>query len=148
MIIGIAHLFTQTKENIAKLRGVKLTGFIDDQEVYRVYNRAAQICALDTVLHQHRKQFANKLNLLQGKDALYHKLLTKYQWPMSEIKALSLSDCLLALHDELQIEGLPGEVSEYLNQVLRMQYPVNFPDYLEDEWDPALSDKFLIESAK
>ncbi len=145
MINGIAHLFTQLKANIAELRGVKVSGFVDSTAVSCVTNRALQICALDALLYDHRKKYANQLNGLSGKQALYHKLLLKYQWPLSVIRDLTLSDVLLALHDELQFDSLPDGVGEYLSQVARANYPVNFPDHLEAEWDPDLSQKFLIE---
>lgn len=148
MFIGISHLFTKTKDHIAKIRDVKLTGFPDDLEVSRVYNRAAQICALDIVLHQHRMKFSNKLNLLQGRDALHHKILMKYQWPLPVIRSLTLGDCLLALQDELQIESLPDEVSKFLNQIVRRHYSVNFSDYIEAEWDPTLFYEFFEEHEK
>lgn len=145
MINGIAHLFTQIKGNIAQLRGIKISGFVDNVEVSCVTNRTAQIFALDILLYEHRKKYGNQLNGLNGKQALHHKLLLKYKWPLSVIRELTLSDVLLALHDELQFSSLPKSVGDYLEQVVRTHYPVNFPDHLEAEWDPDLSEKFLIE---
>lgn len=148
MIIGIAHLFTQVKDNIAKSRNIQINGYVDSNEVSCVNNRAAQICALDILLFEHRKKYGNKFNGLKGKEALLHKLLLKYQWSLPVIRELSLSDILLALHDELQLESLPEETSRYLSQITSTQYPVNFLDYPESEWDPELSEKFLIESER
>ncbi|EBA7111596.1 hypothetical protein ORL35_002944 [Salmonella enterica] len=145
MISGIAHLFTQIKANIAELRDIKVSGFVDSTAVSCVTNRAVQICALDALLYEHRRKHANQLNGLTGKHALYHLLLLKYKWPLSVIRTMTLPDVLLALHDDLQFDSLPEGVGEYLSQIARTNYPVNFPDYLESEWDPDLSEKFLIE---
>lgn len=147
MINGFAHLFVQIKENIAKTRGVKTNGFVDSTEIACVNNRAAQICALDLLLAEHRKKYGTKFNGLNGKQALHHKLLMKYKWPLSLIRELKLEEALLALHDELVFESFGEAASKYLNQVTLSQYPVNFPDYLETEWDPLLSQKLLFDSA-
>ncbi|MEF7316907.1 hypothetical protein U9X93_01900 [Escherichia coli] len=145
MINGIAHLFTQIKSNIAQLRGIQVSGYVDSSEVSCVTNRAVLICALDIILYEHRKKYGNQLNGLNGKQALHHKLLLKYKWPLSLIRDLTLTDALLALHDEIQFSALPEPVSEYLSRITHSNYPVNFPDYLDAEWDPDLSEKFLIE---
>ncbi|EFB9681545.1 hypothetical protein FAD50_15445 [Escherichia coli] len=145
MINGIAHLFTQIKSNIAQLRGIQISGYVDSSEVSCVTNRAVLICALDIILYEHRKKYGNQLNGLNGKQALHHKLLLKYKWPLSLIRDLTLTDALLALHDEIQFSALPEPVSEYLSRITHSNYPVNFPDYLDAEWDPELSEKFLIE---
>ncbi|ENK2459426.1 hypothetical protein AB3B40_003776 [Escherichia coli] len=145
MINGIAHLFTQIKSNIAQLRGIQISGYVDSSEVSCVTNRAVLICALDIILYEHRKKYGNQLNGLNGKQALHHKLLLKYKWPLSLIRDLTLTDALLALHDEIQFSSLPEPVSEYLSRITHSNYPVNFPDYLDAEWDPELSEKFLIE---
>ncbi|RCX00575.1 MULTISPECIES: hypothetical protein [Kosakonia] len=145
MIVGIAHLFNQTKENIAAIRGVKVSGFVDSNEIACVNNRAVQVCTLDFLLELHRKKYGNNCNGLNGIQALHHKLLMKYQWPPSVIRGLSLSDIFLSLHDELQLESLPEDAGRYLLQITRTQYPINFPDYLDGEWDPNLSQRFLTE---
>lgn len=143
MTTGIDRLFGHIKKNIAELRGITLSDYGDPAENSSVYNRAAQICALDIILHEHRKKFGNQLNELKGKNALHHKLLLKYKWPLSEIRDLTLNDALLALQEDLQLEALPDSDNEYLKQVLSSHYPINFPDYLDSEWDPDLSEKYL-----
>lgn len=145
MTNGIAFLFTHIKTNIAKLRGITLSDYGDSAENSSVYNRAALICALDILLHAHRKEFGNRFNELKGKQALHHMLLLKYKWPLSVIRELTLSDVALALQDELKMEALPGGAGDYLLQVVGSHYSINFPDYLDDEWDPDLSEKYLIE---
>ncbi|QAZ62372.1 hypothetical protein C3B80_07740 [Enterobacter cloacae] len=145
MINGVAHLFTQIKTNIAQLRGIQINGYVDSSEVSCVTNRAALICALDILLYEHRKKYGNQLNGLNGIQALHHKLLLKYKWPLSVVRDLNLQDALLALHDEIQFDSLPEPAGEYLSRVARTNYPINFPDYQDAEWDPDLSEKFLIE---
>lgn len=143
MINGIEHLFAHTKENIAKLHQVEVVGLLALQDLSCLNNRAAQLCALDVVLFLHRKKYGNQFNGLEGKKALYHKLLIKYQWPLSVIYNLSLSETLLVLHDELQIESLPDQFGRYLSQVISDQLPVSFAECHDEEWDPSLSHRFL-----
>jgi len=147
MIHGFGHLFVHIKENIAKVRDLKTSGYMDRAADACLNKRAAQICALDILLAEHRIKYGTLFNGLYGKQALHHKLLIKYKWPLSAIRALSLGDVLLALHDELAFESLSESAGNYLYQVTSLsEYPVNFPDYLEAEWDPLLSQKFLFDS--
>lgn len=146
MLKGFAHLFEKTKEHVAKIRNVKTTGIVDTVKLSCTYNRAIQLCALDAVLAQHRVDFGTLYNDLKGISALHHKLLLKYKWPLTEIRSLSLSDAMLALHDELKIETLPAEASRILAAIARDQHLVVFPDLLDEEWDPAFADKLLYNS--
>lgn len=148
MIVGIAHLFTQVKENIAKQRNIQISGYVDSSEVSCVNNRAAQICTLDALLFEHRKKYGTQFNGLNGKAALHHKLLLKYQWPLSTIRELTFPDILLALQDELRVENLPEDMSRYLSQVTLSQFPVNFADHPESEWDPNLAERLLVDLEK
>lgn len=148
MIVGIEHLFTQVKENIAKQRNIQISGYVDSSEVSCVNNRAAQICTLDALLFEHRKKYATQFNGLNGKAALHHKLLLKYQWPLSTIRELTFTDILLALQDELRVENLPEDISRYLSQVALSQYPVTFADHPESEWDPDLAERLLVDLEK
>jgi restriction endonuclease S subunit len=148
MIVGIAHLFTQVKENIAKQRNIQINGYVDSTEVSCVNNRAALICTLEALLLEHRKKYATRFNGLHGKAALHHKLLLKYQWPLSTIRELTFPDILLSLQDELRVETLPEDIRRYLSQVTISQYPVNFADYPESEWDPELAERLLVDIEK
>lgn len=148
MIVGIAHLFTQVKENIAKQRNIQIGGYVDSTEVSMVNNRAAQICTLDALLFEHRKKYGTRFNGLNGKEALHHKLLLKYQWPISTIRELTLSDILLALQDELRVDNIPEDIGRYLSQITISQFPVNFADHPESEWDPELAEKLLVDIDK
>lgn len=148
MIVGIAHLFTQVKENIAKQRNIQISGYVDSSEVSCVNNRAVQICMLDILLFEHRKKYATKFNGLNGKEALHHKLLLKYQWPLSTIRELSFPDVLLVLQDELRFENLPQDINSYLSKVSIIEYPANFADHPESEWDPDLAEKLLADIEK
>lgn len=146
MLKGFAHLFEKTKEHVAEIRNVKTTGFVDTVGLSCVYNRAIQLCAFDAVLSQHRLDFGTRYNDLKGISALHHKLLLKYKWPLTEIRALTLADAMLALHDELKIETLPPEASRMLASIAQDQHLVVFPDLLDEEWDPTFADKLLYNS--
>lgn len=143
MITGFAHLYQQVRDNVAKARSVKTTGFIDQNELACVDNRAMQLCILDLILAAHREKYATNFNGLSGINALHHKLLIKYQWTLPQIREMSLSDLLLAIHDELRFENLEPEASRYFKSLSDTTYPVIFPDVLDQEWDPDLSAKFL-----
>ncbi|MFP7607001.1 ECs1072 family phage-associated protein [Serratia quinivorans] len=146
MLKGFAHLFEKTKEHVCKTRNVKTTGLIDTVERSCLYNRVIQLCTLDAVLAQHRVDFGTRYNDLKGVSALHHKLLLKYKWPLNEIRSLSLSDAMLALHDELKIETLPAEAFRLLTAIAQEQHFVVFPDLLDEEWDPTFADKLLYNS--
>lgn len=145
MLSGIANLFNHTADNIAKIRGVRTTGLVNPKDISCVKNHAAQLCALDVILHLHRKEHGHQLNRLHGKHALYHKLLIKYQWPLSVIRDMSLSDIIIALHDELQIAALPEDAQRYLSRMTGDYYPDHFPDYLDEEWLPDSAVELLTE---
>lgn len=109
MINGFGHLYSATEQHIAKIREIKTIGFVDSNELSKVTNRAVQLCVLDLLLAAHRNKHETTINKLPGAKALHHKLLQKYNWPLSEIRAMSLSDVFIALHDELSLESLEGQ---------------------------------------
>lgn len=143
MITGFAHLYHQTREHVAKVRSVQTSGYVDQTELSRVDNRAIQLCLLDLKLAAHRVKYGSKFEGLSGITALHHKLLIKYQWPISLIKEMSLSDLLIAIHDELNVDGLDPEAKRYFQELINNSYPVTFSDTIEEEWDPNLSAKCL-----
>lgn len=148
MINGFGHLYSETEQRISSIREVKTVGFVDSNELAKVSNRAVQLCTLDLILAAHRREYETDLNKLPGVKALHHKLLLKYKWPLTDIRALSLSDIFLALHDEISLDSLEEQAKTYLSSVRVGRYPVEFPDFIDDEWDPDLADKLLFDSAQ
>ena len=146
MINGFGHLYSATEQHIEKIREVKTTGFIDPNDLAKVTNRAIQLCMLDLILAAHRSKHETPINKLPGIKALHHKLLMKYNWPLSEIRAMSLSDVFIALHDELSLESLEGQAKTYFSSLLAGAYPLAFDDFIDEEWDPNLSDRLLFDS--
>ncbi|MCK6998638.1 ECs1072 family phage-associated protein [Enterobacter kobei] len=146
MINGFGHLYSVTEQNIAKIREVKTTGFVDSNELAKVTNRAIQLCVLDLTLAAYRSKHETPVNKLPWVKALHHKLLMKYNWPLSEIRAMSLSDVFIALHDELSLESLEGQAKTYFSSLLAGAYPLTFDDFIDKEWDPNLSDRLLFDS--
>lgn len=146
MINGFGHLFSATEQHVAKVREVKITGFVDTNELTKVTNRAIQLCILDLILAAHRSKHETRVNKLPGVKALHHKLLIKYKWPLSEICALSLSNIFVALHDEISLESLDGQAKTYFSSLLAGAYPLTFDNFINEEWDPNLSDRLLFDS--
>lgn len=146
MLTGFAHLFEKTKERVAIVRNIKTTDFVDVEDQSRLYNRSIQLCTLDAMLSQHRLDYGTRYNPLNGTLALHHKLLLKYKWPLHEIRSLSLADCLLALHDELNMESIPESASKILKSIAANQFAISFPDIHDEEWDPALAEKLIYNS--
>ncbi|MGE2338597.1 hypothetical protein ACME83_20515 [Enterobacter hormaechei] len=103
---------------------------------------------LDLLLAAHRNKHETTINKLPGAKALHHKLLQKYNWPLSEIRAMSLSDVFIALHDELSLESLEGQAKSYFSTMIAGRYPITFTDLIDDEWDPDLAEKLLFDSAQ
>ncbi|MFS7253434.1 hypothetical protein AB6869_23885 [Rahnella rivi] len=134
----VHKLFQSTKEHVASVRNIATTGAVNYEEVTRLYYRAAHLTLLDILLDQHREESGTISAQLAGKMSLHHKLLTKYKWPLSEIRHLSLEDICLALHDELKIDNFDKEISTYFTTVLGRYEPLFFSDYLNEEWDPLL----------
>ncbi|EPA0325584.1 hypothetical protein [Enterobacter hormaechei] len=148
MINGFGHLYSATEQHIAKIREIKTIGFVDSNELSKVTNRAVQLCVLDLLLAAHRNKHETTINKLPGAKALHHKLLQKYNWPLSEIRAMSLSDVFIALHDELSLESLEGQAKSYFSTMIAGRYPITFTDFIDDEWDPDLAEKLLFDSAQ
>src|SRR5476651_2723709 len=102
---GLEKLFYLIQDNVIKARELKTTGSIDNIQIDSTANRAVQLCVLDLILDEHRKKYGNQFGPLHGKLALQHKLLLKYNWPLTDIRALTLADIFLALHDEITFEN-------------------------------------------
>ncbi|PBI78938.1 hypothetical protein A9993_04015 [Rahnella victoriana] len=134
----VINLFRLTKEHVASVRNIATTGAVNYEEVTRLYYRAAHLTLLDVLLDRHREEFSTISAQLDGNMSLQHKLLTKYKWPLGEIRHLSLEDICLALHDELKIDNFDQEISTYFTTVLEKYDPLFFPDYINEEWDPLL----------
>ena len=148
MINGFGHLYSETEQRVAKIREIKTIGFVDSSELSKVTNRAVQLCILDLLLAAHRNKYETPVNRLPGIKALHHKLLQKYNWPLTEIRSLSLSDIFIVLHDEISLESLEGQAKSYFSTMIVDKYPITFSDFMEDEWDPDLAEKLLFDSAQ
>lgn len=72
-----------------------------------------------------------------------HKLLLKYNWPLNDIRTLTLADIFLALHDEITFENLEEDAKNHLLHMTSSHSLVIFSDYKEDEWDPDLAERFI-----
>ncbi|WP_071846572.1 MULTISPECIES: ECs1072 family phage-associated protein [Serratia] len=132
------HLVLQ---KVGKVRGVTLSGAIQQPDYNQVQNRAALIFSLECVLEGHRNQFATLGNPLKGKAALEHLILKKYKWPLSEIRSLSLQDAIFLLQEELASDALPDSARQMITLFGAHRAKQLYPDILEEEWDPNLIDE-------
>ncbi|MEI7245143.1 hypothetical protein WCT80_00825 [Pectobacterium carotovorum] len=142
---GYSSLWDSIKHHVSETRNIKTQGMIDANDSLRVTHRAAQLFTLDILLQEHRKKFGRDIFPLHGKDALHHKILIKYKWPLDMIRELSLSDCLLALQDELIPENLSEGGRKFLGHVIERASQIGFDDLLDEEWNPMFAELFLRE---
>ncbi|MBS3894884.1 ECs1072 family phage-associated protein [Serratia marcescens] len=144
----IEELYTKTRSHVAKVRNIKLNGDADIDDLSRVSNRAVHLCFLELYLERHR--YVNGLAggiSLSGRTAMHHSLLLKYKWPLSEIRALSLHDSLLALQEDifnLDSEQGPTDVVDYLYRITAGNFLLEFPNIIDDEWNPELAGELIL----
>ncbi|EFH7974190.1 hypothetical protein GJO14_06220 [Escherichia coli] len=135
------QLFALHKEHVASVRGININGAADYEDRCRVYYRAAHITILDLLLIQHREIHETAFSKLPGKQAFFHRILMKYQWPISQIKALSLNEVFLSLHEDLNYKSFDQEISDYFSGFLSSYAEFHFDDTIDSEWDPTLYQK-------
>lgn len=99
------------------------------------------IFALEVILEQHREKYGTNWNPLNGKQALEHLILKKFQWPISQIRNLSLQDALFILQEELNFKNLPENAQQMIQMFGSSRANQCFPDIAEEEWDPDLYSK-------
>jgi len=135
------QLFALHKEHVASVRGININSAVDYEDRCRVYYRAAHITILDLLLIKHREIHETAFSKLPGKQAFFHRILMKYNWPISEIKALSLAEVFLSLHEDLNYKSFDNEISDYFNGFLNRYDEFHFDDTIDSEWDPTLYQK-------
>lgn len=132
----IYNFYSRTKDRIAISRGFNANAAMDMSSLSKITRRAIEIVCLDIILCEHRKKYGSEFNPLDGKKALHHKLLIKYQWPLEKIRALSLEDIFLVLHDELSFAKLDNEHAKFLEDTANNYDKDIFNEYQEEDWDP------------
>lgn len=102
----------------------------------RVFLRSMQIFSLELTLANYREKHASLFEPLYGKAALHHKILAQTHWRLTEISALSLSDCLFVIQDDLRFEQMSLDAQTFLkNRGLPIAALVLEPAQ-EADWDP------------
>lgn len=129
--------FQLIQRKIATFRGVAMSGEVTP-EYHLVQNRAALIFSLEVVLETHRNKYASHYSPLLGRLALEHLILHKYKWTLREIRALTLSDSIFTLHEELAFESLPDRAQLVIKNFGAHRSIKSFPEINEAEWDPEL----------
>ncbi|EPJ3809300.1 ECs1072 family phage-associated protein [Serratia marcescens] len=141
MTVISEDFFHLVQKKIAEVRDVAMVGTVKQPDYTQVQNRATLIFTLECVLEAHRKQFATLGSPLKGKAALEHLILQKYKWSLNEIRNLSLQDAIFVLQEELAFDRLPELAQKVITLYGAQRAKLVYPDILEDEWDPNLSDK-------
>ncbi|WP_261139731.1 ECs1072 family phage-associated protein [Serratia liquefaciens] len=128
-------------KKVGEVRGVALSGAIQQPDYTQVQNRAALIFSLEYVLEAHRKNFGTIGSPLKGKAAMEHLILQKYKWPLTEIRNLSLQDAILSLQEELYSAAQSEDVMKMISYFGAHSARTVYPTILDEEWDPELYDK-------
>ena len=139
----ISNLYHHIKEHIESVRKIPKFGTIDRASIEMVINRACLILSLESYLSIYREIHGSLFVSLNGKDALIHLIVNKYKWPISTVRAMSLSDMLLSISDELKFDNLTEDCQTFLTTIEYSKYLCQFDDILEDEWDPTISALYL-----
>ena len=121
----------------SEYHGVNFYGQVVQPGHSQLLNRACLLFALECLLFQHRQTHATTWSPLTGREALVHLIFQKYKWPLSEIRWLSLKDCVLLLQDELRPENLSDEAAQ-ITRNFGGNKKQHFPSLKDDEWDPEL----------
>lgn len=129
--------FQLIQNKIAEHHNVMMHGVIQPP-YYQVQNRAALIFTLEVVLDAYRQKHGTLTNPLKGKLALEHLILTKFKWPLKEIRALTLNDALFVIHDELRFENLPDSAQTIIKNWSAHRARLVFDQVVDQEWDPEL----------
>lgn len=130
--------FELIRDNVFASRGVAKFGAVKLSQRNQCQNRSALIFALEIVLDQYREKYKTLWSPLQGRKALELLLVQKYKWPLSEVRALSLSDSIFLLQEELVPNKLPDEAIALLVFHDALYSQDEYPDILEGEWIPDL----------
>ncbi|EEI0870507.1 hypothetical protein CBX59_001710 [Salmonella enterica] len=136
--------FEKIQNKISEVRGIPIYGTVTEPGRSQVLNRAGLIFALEILLEKHRKDFGTLWNPLKGRLALEHKLFTKLNWPLNQIRELSLQDALFILQDELKDTKIPEAAMRVLSSYGSSSARAVFPDVLDTEWDPNLYETIPI----
>lgn len=129
-------LYAKYKDHVAQIRNVSMDGSVIYEQICCVYYRAAQLTLLDVFLETYRQENKSVFNDLHGKQALHHLLFTRYNWPLEQIRNLSLEDVFLILHDDLKTDKFDPSIAKYFDGTLSNYAPLNFPDIMDSEWNP------------
>ncbi len=138
-----SKMYHRIKEHIESVRKVPRGGFIENGVTEMVINRAGLILSLEYLLSDYRQKHSTVFNPLNGKDALIHLIINKYNWLISDVRKMPLNDLLLAVTDELSFTKLPEECKDFLVSIHYDKYHNCFEDFPDEEWDASISQLYL-----
>ncbi|HGN9321562.1 hypothetical protein Q4R51_19245 [Morganella morganii] len=138
-----SKMYHHIKEHIEKIRNAPQVGEADQFLSNQVINRACLILSLEYLLSDYRQKHSTIFNPLNGKDALVHLIINKYNWLISDVREMPLNDLLLAVTDELSFTNLPDECKNFLVSIHYDKYHNCFEDFPDEEWDASISQLYL-----
>jgi hypothetical protein len=133
------ELLNTTFRNVRKARKISDDAYFDEHLKSQLSHRVALLFSLDVILNEYKNSLANCLLPIRSEAVLVHKIMTKYSWQPSAVRAMSLLDQLFAIADDLQPEKLPAEAQATLAK-LGQSHPFVFPDIEDGEWEPAFAE--------
>ncbi|KAB8310774.1 hypothetical protein EH227_02565 [Rouxiella chamberiensis] len=141
---NIYDLWHVIKSKVCQNRGLNHSAYYEgSMQDNCIKNRSAQIFILEIILHEYRKQHATIFEPQKGINALHHLIFSKTKWKPSDIRKLSLSDCLFVIQDELRIEKLPDDARAFIESLKLPSVAFIFDELFEEDWAPKENSTFL-----
>ncbi|AYO37217.1 hypothetical protein [Serratia sp. P2ACOL2] len=143
----LQSLFRKHANHIARVKGWSSEG--EGIPYYKAWLHAEILLRLDLLIIEHRNKYSADWEPLLGGRALSHLIFVRTGWSPTQITALSFSETLLVLHQELialnipmEVLVLPDSVRDGLAFEIHHQYPgqTALPPCSEDEWNPSFSE--------
>lgn len=129
------NVMNATAENIRKARGISPDARYDSELTSKLHHRIALLFSLDVILNEYKTSFANSFMPVNGRDALVHKIMSKYALMPEAIRGMSFPDQLLAIADDLRPEKLPPKAQAVLKK-LHLGGTERFLNLSSEEWAP------------
>ncbi|HCU0428835.1 hypothetical protein I5Q42_06290 [Serratia marcescens] len=143
----LQSLFQKHAYHIARVKGWCSEG--EGIPYYKAWLHAEILLRLDLLIIEHRKKYATDWEPLLGDRALSHLIFVRTGWSPIQITALSFSETLLVLQQDLiavnilpGVLSLPASVRNGRAFEIHHQYPghTELPPCSVEEWDPTLSE--------
>ncbi|WP_337263346.1 MULTISPECIES: ECs1072 family phage-associated protein [unclassified Serratia (in: enterobacteria)] len=143
------NLFRKTFDGIPKSHKIG----VSDNAINYFSHRALIIFRLDMLLFKYKQDNDPLRLILSGKNALTSYLINKKNIPLNDAKNASLRDALTILWTDIKSVSIPDSLLDSLmeaysynfNKFNPRYYAEQHLDYVDDEWNPELWDKLLLQ---